>query len=97
MIIAVDGKRKPIVPEELKERILLAYPSEVLEVYLEDASMDALYVLSQMVWMNFNADNILRLAQQESCKTIAQICKDNLEGQALMNELQRVLSSQALH
>lgn len=97
VVIVVDGRRRPIVPENLKERILLAYPSEVLEVHLDSASEEALYVLSQLVWMQFNAENLLRLAQREDNQAIAKICKDNLEGQALLNELQRALTYLALH
>lgn len=95
MLLAIG---KPVViSENLKGRILERYESEVLELHLDNGNEEALYVLSQLVHMNFHAERMLYLAQKGDTKAIAQICKDNLEGVALMNELQRAFFDEQLH
>jgi hypothetical protein len=86
-----------VISENLKGRILSAYPSEALAQALEDNSEQSLYILSQLVWMSFNAERVLVLAQKKENKAIAKICKECLEGQSLLNELQRVILSEPLH
>lgn len=86
-----------VISESLKNRILEAYPSEALAQTLEDNGEQALYILSQLVWMNFSAERVLVLAQKKENKAIAKICKECLEGQSLLNELHRAVFSEQLH
>lgn len=79
------------VSDNLQERILEIYQSNALATHLEHGCDEALAILSQLVFMNFNAETILRCCDDGDIKTIRAICKENLKGQSLANELYREL------
>lgn len=79
------------VSTKLQEQILDNYQSQALTTHLQHGCTEALIILSQLVFMNFNADTILRLCDDNDIKAIRAICKENLKGQALANELYREL------
>lgn len=97
LLLYVAQTGRVVVGEDLKNRILASYQSDALARHLEDGSEQALYVLSQLVHLNFNAERILYLSQEGNCKAIAEICKEYLEGQALLTELHRVVTGEPLH
>lgn len=75
----------------------MAYPSEALATHLDHGCLEALSILSQLVYMNFNPSTVLALCDSGDIEEIKGICKDNLDGQALLHELHRQLFQERLH
>lgn len=85
------------VSANLKARILELYQSEVLATHLDHGCSESIIILGQLVHMNFNANTIMSLCESDDLMEIRQICKDHLDGQALLHELYRTLHEETLH
>lgn len=88
---------RPVISVSLIDRILETYPSKVLEAHLRSGSTEAMVILGQLVHMNLNPERIMLLSQQGDTRAITRICKESLEGKALLEELYRELYSVRLH